>query len=43
MGLRDKLKWEVLQGSEGVHYFGNEFGDENCNVSSLVMSGEIER
>jgi len=32
------MKWgERLYGSEGVHYFGNKFGDENCTVSSLVM------
>ena len=34
--------WEVLYGSEKVHYFGNKFGDENCTVSSLVMWGETE-
>jgi hypothetical protein len=29
--------WEVPQGSERVHYFGNKFGEEKCTVSSLVM------
>ena len=24
-------------GSEGIHYFGNKYGDENYTVSSLVM------
>jgi len=24
-------------GREGVRYFGNKFGDENCTVSSLAM------
>ena len=24
-------------GSEGVHYFGNKFGGENCTVPSLMM------
>jgi hypothetical protein len=28
---------------EGTIRFGNNFGDENCTVSSLVVSGEIER
>jgi hypothetical protein len=27
----------VSLGHEGVHYFGNKFGDENRTVSSLVM------
>jgi hypothetical protein len=29
--------------AKGVHYLGNNFGDDNCIVSSLVMRGEIER
>jgi hypothetical protein len=30
-------KQENCDCSEGVHYFGNKFGHENCTVSSLVM------
>ena len=42
--IKSEMKWcEVLQGSEGVHYFGNNIGDENYTVSSLVMRGEIKQ
>ena len=36
------LRWEVLYGSEGVHYFGNKFRVSNYILSSLVMLVAIE-